>query len=397
MPDGNGTTIRCGWSCCLASAQWSCRQCQAARALCFAAWIDLQPATQVDRLPGSRALGDRFRFGRFELRCVERQLLRDGDPVRLGARAMDLLLVLVAHRDRMVTKGELLDLVWPGLVVEEANVQVQVSALRRALGASAVATIPGLGYRLSLAIDDDAAQVSVAPPAEAFEGSDSRPDPLPGLPAILEPLIGRDDDLPTLTRLIGGYRLVTITGAGGIGKTRLAQSACRELASRCPDGVWWVDLAALGSAARIVPAVAKAANVSLGKGKGLPELVRALSGRRLLLVLDNCEHLVAPLAEAVRAVLAGTEHVSILATSQQPLRLKGEHVYKGRGSLGSWHDSCGRRSGGAAGPRKGARHRGESAAEGAASEESTSHERLTQRQNTARQPRAGAKGTGRGG
>ena len=273
-------------------------------------------------------MGDCIRFGRFELRCVERRLLRDGEPVRLGARAMDLLLVLVTHRDRMVTKGELLDLVWPGLVVEEANVQVQVSALRKALGSSAVATIPGLGYRLSLAIDEDAAQAPLAPPAEAFESPGDRLSPLTSLPPILEPLIGRDDDLSVLSRLMEQHRLVTVTGAGGIGKTRLAHAACLEFAARYPDGVCWVDLAALATGERIVPGIARVARVSLGKGKGLPELVGALSRRRLLLVLDNCEHLVAPLAMVVEAILAGAEQMRILATSQQPLKIKGEHIYR---------------------------------------------------------------------
>ena len=103
-------------------------------------------------------MAQRYRFGRFELLPVERQLLADGRPVALGARAFDVLLALIERRERLVTKGELLDAVWPGLVVEEANLPVQVSALRRAIGPQAIATIPGRGYRFALALDD-------APPA----------------------------------------------------------------------------------------------------------------------------------------------------------------------------------------------------------------------------------------
>lgn len=104
------------------------------------------------------ALPARLRFGRFELLPVERQLLNDGHPVVLGARAFDLLLALIERRDRLVGKGELLDLVWPGLVVEEANVPVQVSGLRRLIGAHAIATVPGRGYRFAMPMRGAAAR-----------------------------------------------------------------------------------------------------------------------------------------------------------------------------------------------------------------------------------------------
>jgi DNA-binding response OmpR family regulator len=90
-------------------------------------------------------------FGHIELRLAERRLLVDGQPVGLGSRGYDLLQTLVSRRDRVVSKDELLDAVWPGLVVEENNLQVQISGLRRVLGAQAIATVAGLGYRFTLA------------------------------------------------------------------------------------------------------------------------------------------------------------------------------------------------------------------------------------------------------
>ena len=101
---------------------------------------------------------DRRRFGQFELRPAARLLLRDGSPVLLGARAFDVLDALVKHYGRLVTKSELLDVVWPGLVVEENNLQAQVSALRKVLGPRAIATIPGRGYQFTLAVDGTALQ-----------------------------------------------------------------------------------------------------------------------------------------------------------------------------------------------------------------------------------------------
>ena len=125
---------------------------------------------------------ERLRFGCFELRPAERRLLRDGEPVQLGARAFDLLLALAQHPDRLLTKGELLDLAWPGLVVEEANIQVQVSALRKLIGPHAVTTIPGLGYRFSAALET---QTELAPASHINGGADAGHElPLPDIPSI---------------------------------------------------------------------------------------------------------------------------------------------------------------------------------------------------------------------
>lgn len=266
---------------------------------------------------------DQLRFGRFELRPAERQLLSDGEPVRLGARAFDLLLALVRHPDRLVTKAELLDFAWPGLVVEEANVQVQVSALRKVLGPQALATIPGLGYRLAVPLHC-AEALPVPPSDDAAAGTSSPPT---NLPVALDELIGRDADLDALQARLDSHRLVTVVGTGGIGKTRLAQAVSRARLGRYPGGVWWVDLAALSSAEQIVPGIAKAVGISLGSGDALAPLLRGLAPRRLLLVLDNCEHLAGALAVVVRNVLQVAAEVQVMATSQEPLRLPGEQLH----------------------------------------------------------------------
>ena len=162
-------------------------------------------------------MAHRHCFDRFELLPVERVLLDSGRPVTIGSRAFDMLLALIERRDRLVTKAELLDLVWPGLVVEEANLPVQVSALRRLLGPQVIATIPGRGYRFAVRLAD-----AVAAPRPNATVS-AAPAPATNLPASLPPLIGRDGDVAALDALLREQRLVTLVGPGGVGKSLLAQ------------------------------------------------------------------------------------------------------------------------------------------------------------------------------
>src|SRR5437879_3549300 len=148
------------------------------------------------------------RFGRAEVLPSERQLLVDGRPVALGARAFDLLLALVERRELIVTKNELLDSVWPGLVVEENNLQVHISSLRKLLGPTVIATIPGRGYRFTATLDGAAEDVAAARPPAAPPSPSVPPDAPSNLPRRLPPLIGRDEDLRALVGLVETHPLV---------------------------------------------------------------------------------------------------------------------------------------------------------------------------------------------
>jgi len=277
---------------------------------------------------------DVTRFGAFELRRAERTLMCDGAPMALGARAFDLLAALVEHAGSLVMKADLIDRVWPGLVVEENNLQVQISHLRKALGPNAVTTIPGRGYRFELAITSDSPATSTAKSsATSAQSSASRARPRSNLPGRSESLYGRAGDIAAIHELLGANAVVTVVGAGGIGKTRLAQTVAGELAhseaNPYPDGVWWVELAALTEGALLASTVAKSLGLQLPGGPGDQEALTALlAEQRLLVVLDNCEHLADAIAAFIDEVVANAPGVQILATSQETLKARGEHVYR---------------------------------------------------------------------
>ena len=263
----------------------------------------------------------RYRFGRFELQPDERRLLSDGKPVSITPRAFDVLVVLVERAGALASKEALLASAWPGLVVEENNLQVQVSALRKLLGAQAIATVPGHGYRFASAVsrtelaaaNADASAHVASPPA----GADS--------PRIY----GRHDDLRVLRDMIARHPLVTIVGPAGIGKTRVAQAIAHEAAGAFADGMRFVEFAQLADPALVPITISRALGIAVGDPDSALELtVQALSGRRLLLVLDNCEHLLEAVDRMASIVCKNAPCVHVLVTSQELLRHPDEHVYR---------------------------------------------------------------------
>ena len=263
-----------------------------------------------------------FTFGGVEVDAAERRLRVEGRPVALGGRAFDLLVALLGRAGRLVSKDELLDAVWGRTIVEEANLHVHVSALRKVLGPAAIATIPGRGYRFALALDDPEPPTAAPRPPAAAPGS-----PNAGVAPL--PLVGRAHDSAALLALIGPHRLVTITGAGGIGKTRLAADTLWTLRERYADGVATVELAALSDPALIAGAVANALKMTVSAdGDALPALLAAVRPLDALLLLDNAEHLVDAVAAVAEALVKAAPSLHVLVTSQVPLRVAHERVFR---------------------------------------------------------------------
>jgi predicted ATPase/DNA-binding winged helix-turn-helix (wHTH) protein len=261
-----------------------------------------------------------LRFGRFELRTLEHRLLADGEPVPLGGRAFELLLALVQRSGQLVTRNELISQVWPGRVVEENNLSVQVNALRKVLGGEWLITVPGRGYRF-------VAPLAPAGPAAGVT-AESPAGPRTNLPTLQPLLIGRSDDLAALGTLIDQHRMVTVVGAGGMGKTRLVQALMQMRASAYRQGVCWVELGQVSAPEALPVAVAAALGVQSAPGDALAHLAQAVVGLQMLIALDNAEHLLDAAAQLAQTLLDATPGLRLVATSQAPLRLAHERVYR---------------------------------------------------------------------
>ena len=268
-------------------------------------------------MPASRSAHVTYRFGHFELQLAERRLLTDGAPVAVGPRGFDLLVVLLDHAGHLVTKSALFEQVWPKVIVDDSALQFQISALRKIIGAEAIATISGQGYRFMLDV--------VRSGAEAEDSAAPRHN----LPAEVSSFVGRGADMTRLCESLDRARLVTITGAGGCGKTRLALRAATDVLARYPDGVWFVELASLADPALLPKTVTKALGIDdAPDAPPAQALAKHLAARRLLLVLDNAEHLLAACAELADALLRECRSLGLLVTSRERLGIAGELTYR---------------------------------------------------------------------
>jgi DNA-binding winged helix-turn-helix (wHTH) protein len=251
-------------------------------------------------------------------------LTRSGAPTALGSRGVAVLAALLEHPSEYVSKSRIMDAAWPGLVVEESNLAVQISAIRRVLaqepgGEHWIETLARRGYRF------------IGPVAKV---TDDRPQSTRGasentsLPQTLTSFIGRERELVEIRRLLPSKRLVTVVGAGGIGKTRLALQLAAEVMEGYRDGVWLVELGSINDPLLVPASVAQVLGVQEKSGTPLTHtLCRYLKARQLLLVLDNCEYLLEACAKLGDAVLRRAAQATILATSREPLHVAGEQAY----------------------------------------------------------------------
>src|SRR3954447_15430505 len=218
--------------------------------------------------------GRAISFGPYRLLAAQRLLLEGDKPVRLGSRAFDILAALVERAGEVVSKEELMVRAWPQTFVEEANLKIQVSALRRALGDGQgghryVVTVPGRGYNF-------VSPVTLQEPAQVPLPPTIAPAGVHNLPLAVTRMIGRDEAVAALVSRLSRQRLLTIVGAGGIGKTTLALAVAERIIVSYEHGVWLIDLAPLGDPRLVPSAVATVLGVEMRTEDPLPGLVAGL-------------------------------------------------------------------------------------------------------------------------
>ncbi len=271
--------------------------------------------------PGTREV---ISFGPFVLDPYRRLLTRDGAPVDLGARTLDTLIVLVARPNQVVTKRELMAEVWPDVTVEENSLRFHVAALRKALGdgkdgARYIATLSGRGYCFvgSIARNRDAERAAVV---ASFSHAN--------LPPQLSRMVGRDNDVVGLSDRLATARLVSIVGSGGVGKTTVAVAVGHHLMEAFSGAVVFVDLGMLSDPDLVATAAASMLGLTVRSDDATPSLLAWLRDKRILLILDTCEHLVEAVAALAGRIFAAAPQVHILATSREALQLEDEQVYR---------------------------------------------------------------------
>src|ERR1700758_4021683 len=249
-------------------------------------------------------------MGRFRLDLAGGVLTHDDKAAALGPRGVAVLAALVEHAGEYVSKSRLLDAGWPGAVVEEGNLAVQIAAIRRILAADGgerwIETLPRRGYRFVGPVKKLTGEEAVGPPARRSN-----------LPAALSSFIGRERELVEIKRLLPGKRLVTIQGAGGIGKTRIALQTAAEVVDAYRDGVWIAELGSIREPALVATTVAQVLGLAEKTSKSSEDsLLAYLKSRDVLLVLDNREHVISACASLVDSILRQAKEVTIVATSR---------------------------------------------------------------------------------
>ena len=275
---------------------------------------------------------EEYVFGPFRLVLRRLELFRDDVAVPLGSRNVELLGALIEANGALVSKQALLARVWPQEVHGDSTIWVAVATVRKALGAAPggehyIVSVPNRGYRFTAPVTRVASGTAApAPPVESLQPPSEAP---PGnLAPVFFPLIGRDGEIGRCLTLMEQSRLLTITGPGGVGKTRMALALGDAMRARHAHGVWLVELATLATAELVPETIAAMLGLRAQESRTLTQIVATyLRQKDALLIFDNCEHVVVEAAQVADAILRHCPRVKILATSREPLRVSGEQVY----------------------------------------------------------------------
>jgi len=262
-------------------------------------------------------------FGRFALVPGERLLTEEGAPVELGARTLDTLIALASRPHEVVGKRALMALVWPDVTVEEGSLRFHIASLRKALrdgqdGARYIATLAGRGYCFVAPVErstDPSAALAPAPKTHF-------------LPVRPTHMVGRSEPVGLLAAQLPASRFITIVGPGGVGKTTVAVAVAHDLLDAFDGAVVFVDLGVLNDPAMVAPTLASVLGLSVHSDDAAPGVIAYLRDKRILLVLDCCEHVIEGAARLAELIFTAAPKVHILATSREALRVEGEWVHR---------------------------------------------------------------------
>ena len=259
-------------------------------------------------------------FGPYRLLPRQRLLCTGESRIRIGGRALDLLIALTERPGEMIPKRELMARVWPDTTVEEANLKVHIGALRDLLGGRSdnhyIETVIGRGYCFT-------APVAAATGRASVERAPAPAGGLHNLPQASTALIGRAAEIAWLCDPVQRRRFITLTGPGGVGKTRVALAAAEALLPHYRDGTWLADLAFVGDWDDLLRAVAGTLRIDCNT---LADVIAGLRSRQMLLLLDTCDRVVEPVVRLVEAILREAPGVDVLVVSRETMRSDGEAV-----------------------------------------------------------------------